>query len=104
MALTAAGVGLLTGCALKPIEVREPDPAIVRMAQVAESIQKHANDLAAIEAAKYREVHGKDLKSIDPELIPTMMKVESLGHNYHGPLDRLVDKLAYLAGYDVLYV
>jgi len=93
------GTGVfISGCNTVPLDINQPDPAAVRLAQVAESIQKHDNDLADIEAAKYVEINGRGIQPIDTSFTPTVEKVVSLGTAWHGPLDPLIDKLSVLAG------
>lgn len=92
------GAGALSGCSSTPLPVNEPDPAVVRLAQVAESIQKHNRDLNDIEAARYLEVHGKSIYKVDLKHFPSLQRVESLGAAWHGPLDKLIDKLSVLGG------
>jgi len=95
------GVGvsvLISACSTIPLDVHEPDPASVRLAQVAESIQKHDNDLADIEMARYIEANGSGPKVIDVSGLPSLEKVVSLGAAWHGPIDQLINKLSVLAG------
>lgn len=93
------GVSLLvSACSTTPLELNSPDPASVRLAQVAESIQKHDNDLADIEMARYIETNGSGPRAIDVSNLPALEKVVSLGAAWHGPIDQLVNKLSVLAG------
>jgi len=92
------GLSLFACSAAKKLDINEPDPASVRLAQVAESIQMHDNDLNDIEMARYVEVNGKGPIPIDTTYLPSVNKVVSLGAAWHGPLDKLVDKLSVLAG------
>jgi len=89
---------LVSACSTTPLELNSPDPASVRLAQVAESIQKHDNDLADIEMARYIETNGRSPRAIDVSNWPALEKVVSLGAAWHGPIDKLVDKLSVLAG------
>ncbi len=92
---------LLSGCSFnQPLDINQPDAAAVRLAQVAESIQKHANDLADIEAAKY----GNPIKSVDTTHAPELEKIVSLGDDWRGPADKLINRLAALAGYQTRYI
>ena len=96
------GVSLLvSACSTTPLELNSPDPASVRLAQVAESIQKHDNDLADIEMARYIEANGSGPRAIDVSGLPALEKVVSLGAAWHGPIDQLVNKLSVLAGLNV---
>lgn len=96
------GVSLLvSACSTTPLELNSPDPASVRLAQVAESIQKHDNDLADIEMARYIETNGSGPRAIDVSNLPALEKVVSLGAAWHGPIDQLVNKLSVLAGLNV---
>lgn len=88
----------VAGCSTTQLDVNQPDPASVRLAQVAESIQKNDNDLADIESARYVETHGTGPKAIDVSQLPTLEKVVSLGTAWHGPIEPLVNKLSVLAG------
>lgn len=96
--LTILGAMVLGGCSSTPLQVNEPDPAVVRLAQVAESIQKHDRDLNDIEAARYVEVHGKSIDKVDLKYFPSLQKVESLGSAWNGPVDKLIIKLSVLGG------
>lgn len=98
LTLVLSGVTLIAGCSTTPLDINQPDPASVRLAQVAESIQKHDNDLADIEMARYVETHGAGPRAIDVSQMPTLEKVVSLGAAWHGPIDQLVNKLSVLAG------
>lgn len=90
---------VLGGCASNPsFDKNNPDPAMLRLAQVAEDIQRSSNQLAALEAAKYRETEGGSPQPIDVELLSGLEKVVSLGASWNGPIDKLLDKLSYLAG------
>lgn len=96
--LIAGGSIGLSACSSSPLRVNEPDPAAMRLAQVAESIQAHDNDLADIEMARYVRDNGKGPDAIDVSMVPSLEKVVSLGAAWHGPIDKLVDKLSVLAG------
>ena len=105
IALFSLAVSILSGCSSShELRKNEPDAAVVRLAQVAESIQAHSNDLADIEATRYKENRGKEFKKLSTEFVPGLHKVVSLGSSYHGPLDKIVDKLASLAGLEPLYM
>ncbi|MFA0809383.1 DotD/TraH family lipoprotein [Microbulbifer epialgicus] len=91
-------VSVISACSSTPLDINEPDPASIRLAQVAESIQKHDNDLADIEMARYLETHGAGPEEIDVSKIPSLERIESLGAAWHGPIDKLVIKLSVLAG------
>ena len=88
----------LAACGTNPLKVNEPDPAAMRLAQVAESIQEHDNDLADIEMARYVRDHGTGPQALDVSMVPSLEKVVSLGVAWHGPIDKLIDKLSVLAG------
>ncbi len=90
---------LFSGCASNAaFDKSSSDPAMLRLAQVAEDIQRSSNELAAIEAAKYRATSGVRLQEIDVELLPNLEKVVSLGASWNGPMDKLLNKLSHLAG------
>lgn len=93
-----AGMVGMVGCSTVSLDVNEPDPASVRLAQVAESIQGHSNDLAAIEMARYVEENGSAPRSVDISRLPSLENVVSLGAAWHGPIDKLIDKLSLLGG------
>lgn len=95
--IIAAGISLISACSTTPFDINEPDPAAMRIAQVAESIQKHSNDLADIEAARYVEANGHGIQYIDVSQIPSLSKVVSLGSAWQGPIDKLIDKLSVIA-------
>lgn len=98
--LFVSSLSLMACATSTPLDINEPDPAAVRLAQVAESIQQHSNDLSDIETARYIEANGKSPEALDTTLLPTMEQVVSLGAAWHGPLDTLVDKLSTLAGFN----
>lgn len=92
-------VVVLGGCASNPsFDKNNPDPAMLRLAQVAEDIQRSSNQLAALEAAKYRATERGKPQSIDVELLPGLEEVVSLGASWNGPINKLLDKLSYLGG------
>ena len=93
-----AGGALISACSSTPLDINQPDPAVVRLAQVAESIQQHDNDLADIEMTRYLEANGSGPGVIDVSYLPALDKVVSLGAAWHGPIDQLVNKLSVLAG------
>lgn len=88
----------LTGCSSKLFNPNTPDPAMVRISQVAETIQKHDNDLAAIETARYLEKNKTPIQEINVSDIPSLERVVSLGGAWHGPIGPLVTKLSSLGG------
>tara|TARA_R110002073_G_scaffold336519_1_gene534645 strand:+ start:1856 stop:2350 length:495 start_codon:yes stop_codon:yes gene_type:complete len=96
--LSAGGLILVSACTTNPLNLNLPDPASVRLAQVAESIQKHDNDLADIEMARYIETNGIAPRAIDVSSLPALEKVVSLGAAWHGPIDKLINKLSVLGG------
>jgi len=92
----------LAGCAnSKQYKLSEPDPGVVRLNEVAESIQKHSNDLADIEAAQYMDQTGKKLPSTDTRYVSTLNNPISLGDDWNGSLFKLVQTIAGLSGYEV---
>lgn len=89
----------LGGCAANQrFDKETPDPAQLRLTQVAEDIQRSSNELAAIETAKYRATHKGKPRQIDVSLLPGLEKSVSLGASWNGPIDKLIDKLSLLAG------
>jgi len=99
--LLIAAATLMVGCTTNithQVNTNEPDPAVVRLTQVADSIQQQANELANIKAAEYAEKYpGKAYKG--QYKVPGMSRIVSLGGDWHGPLDEVVMKLSSLAGY-----
>lgn len=98
ISLSVGTAVLLSACSTTSLDMNDPDPASVRLAQVAESIQEHDNDLADIETARYIENNDGGPKGFDVSSFPTLEKVVSLGAAWHGPIDQLVTKLSVLAG------
>lgn len=89
----------LSGCASKRTFDKEtPDPAVLRMIQVAEGIQAGTNELAEVETAKFRASRKGKYKTRDISLLPGLEKSVSLGASWNGPIDKLLDKLSSLAG------
>lgn len=100
-ALAGVGIALsLAACTTPRLNTNTPDPAAVRLAQVAESIQKHDNDLNDIEMTRYVEQYGERPVLIDTSSNPALNRVVSLGGAWHGPLDRIIMKLSELGGLD----
>lgn len=88
----------LGGCASnRAFDKNTPDPAMLRVAQVAEDIQRSSNELSAMESAKLRASNGA-AQDIDVDHLPGLEKVVSLGSSWSGPADKLLDKLSFLAG------
>jgi defect-in-organelle-trafficking protein DotD len=92
------GVVSLSGCSTTPMNINDPDPAVMRLAQIAENIQRHDNDLVDIEMARYVKQFGAPPKTSNANKIPSLQKVESLGEKWHGPLDKLVIMISTMAG------
>lgn len=102
MTVAAAISLVIAGCntgILHQMDANQPDPAALRLSQVAESIGKYSNELADIEAAKYKKEHPGSNSPEIKDVPPGMDRVVSLGGDWNGPLDRLVTELASLSGY-----
>lgn len=88
----------ISGCSSVGIfDKNHPDPSMIRLAQVAEDMQRTANELSAMESAKLRASNQR-AETIDIDLLPGLEKVVSLGSSWSGPADKLIDKLSLLAG------
>lgn len=96
--LVAATSSSMLGCSTTPVDINDPDPALMRLAQVAEDIQRHDNDLADIEMARFIKEFGAPPKVNNADRIPSLQKVVSLGEKWHGPLDKLIVKISTIAG------
>lgn len=99
MALGVAVVAMTSACT-SPAQYRHnsPDPIGVRLAQSADIIAKAQNDRADVAAYKLQMKTGKVLPAIDTKFIPEVERVVSLGHDYDGPLDKLIVFLSKEAG------
>lgn len=100
--VVACTSGFVTGCStnvLEQMDANQPDPAALRLAQVAESVGKYANQLSDIEAAKYKKENPSAADPILTNIPPGMDKVVSLGGDWNGPLDQLINELASVSGY-----
>lgn len=97
ISLSLAAV-ILTGCSTTRLDINDPDPAVMRLAQVAEDIQRHDNDLVDIEMARYIKRFGAKPKINNADLIPSLQKVVSLGESWSGPIDKLIIKISTIAG------
>jgi len=95
----------LHGCAtvspgsVQELAVPQQDPAYLHLTQSAGAIQDAANRLADVEQARYRDSTGGEAYRVDKDLIPDLEKHVSLGAAWHGPVDKLVDRLAAQVGY-----
>ena len=93
------GVILVAGCSStkKTLYVKDTDPAILKLVEVADSIAAYDRKLSAVEAAKYYKATGKTIGNHDISMIPGLNQVESLGATWNGPLDKLLIELSVLA-------
>ncbi|MBE0420504.1 DotD/TraH family lipoprotein [Pseudoalteromonas nigrifaciens] len=78
--------------------VQESDPAIQQLLEVAKDIAAHERQLYEIESARYIEVNANKLDSFNMHFLPAMEKYYSLGDQWVGPIEPLIEQVSELAG------
>lgn len=91
---------IATGCATneKKIVVDESDPALKQLLELAKDIANYERQLYEIESARYIEVNESKLGSFDMHYLPSMEKYYSLGDEWVGPLEPLIEQITEIAG------
>lgn len=88
----------LAGCSTNKYQLDKGDPTVVKLLQVAKSIEKYNRDLSHVMSSKYK-IQDKNTGAIlDPDLLPAANQVVSLGYDWHGPIEPLISKLSEVAG------
>ena len=105
LAATVATLSLV-GCASAPDAKKElsmnmGDPALARLAASAENIQKHWNDIAAMESANYRKENGSSPVGFNSNFVPGLERLISLGDQWTGPVEPLIREVAGLTDYKI---
>ncbi len=91
---------VIAGCASskKNIVVDEPDPAIAQLLQVAKDISEYERKLYEIESARYIEAGSERIGDFDMHFIPSLDAYYSLGDQWVGPIEPLLEQISEIAG------
>ncbi|MGP5159723.1 DotD/TraH family lipoprotein [Pseudoalteromonas prydzensis] len=90
----------LGGCSSTPknIVVEESDPAMQQLLAVAKDISKYERQLYEIESARYIEVNKNKIGTFDLHFIPSLEQYYSLGDQWVGPIEPLLEQISEIAG------
>lgn len=94
MVLTVAGCSSTK----KNIVVAESDPAIQQLLRVAEDISSYERQLYEIESARHIEAGEEKIGSFDMYFIPSLDRYYSLGDEWVGPIEPLIEQISNIAG------
>ncbi|MGP4943175.1 DotD/TraH family lipoprotein [Pseudoalteromonas nigrifaciens] len=78
--------------------VQESDPAIKQLLEVSKVIAAHERQLYEIESARYIEVNEHKIDSFDMHFLPAMEQYYSLGDQWVGPIEPLIEQVSEMAG------
>lgn len=98
--ITIIALTVGTGCTASKsnIVVDESDPALRQLLAVANDIANYERRLYEIESARYIEVNASRIGSFDMHFLPSMDRYYSLGDEWVGPLEPLLEQISEVAG------
>lgn len=91
---------VISGCSTtgKNVMVEEADPAVLQLLEVAKDISAWERALYEVESARYLEGNKEMIGAFDMYFLPAMDNYYSLGDQWSGPIEPLIESISELAG------